>query len=192
MSKLILILAIFVICLSCEESDSLFPERQSVLVKDFKDYENFFPIATIDLSDNGFKDKIHIMYVCFDPEVNHSNLFPNNDNIDEFTFEITKNGLYRPKFDKSALKIGKDFEKFFDEYREKYVSVKSKNENSVVIEFAEEPEWWQFDQTPLNSKGEKMKFICQIDMYEITHDDCRLYIFYDVGGKQIKYVHQRD
>ena len=60
------------------------------------------------------------------------------------------------------MTIGKDFEKYFKEGQEKYLNIKAKNKTPTAIEIRDEPEWWQDDQTPLNSKGQKMKFICHL------------------------------
>jgi hypothetical protein len=45
------------------------------------------------------------MYVSFDPDIDYKKPFPDKDYIDEFTFNLTENGLYQPTFDKSALTI---------------------------------------------------------------------------------------
>ncbi|MNL05658.1 hypothetical protein D3C87_1262690 [compost metagenome] len=189
--KSIILISIFFFSFSCKQNDNFFPDKKTVLITDYSNFDNFFPIATLDLSSKGVKDKIHVMYVSFDPDIDHNKAFPYKDCIDEFTFTITENGLYKPTFDKSALTIGKDFEKYFQEGQEKYLNSKAKNKTSTVIEIIDKPDWWQNDQTPLNSKGQKMKFICQVDIYEIFNDDCRLYVFYDQSDRQVKYIYQR-
>jgi hypothetical protein len=174
----------------CKKSDTNFPDRQSVLTSEFSNYENFFPIATVDLSKKGIADKIHLIYVYFDPA--NTALFPDSDNIDTFTFSIDQNGLYKPSFDKDALVIGKDYEKYFIEGKQKYNKVKSNNADlSLTIDYNSEPEWWQDDETPRNSKGENYKYICQVDIIDITNDDCRMYVFYDQADRKVKCVYQR-
>ena len=177
--------------LGCKQSDTFFPDKKTVLTPEFSNYDNFFPIATLDLGAKGIKDKIHVMYVSFDPDIDHNKPFPNKDYIDEFTFNIVENGLYQPAFDKVAMMIGSGFEKYFKEGQEKYLKAKKENKTSTLIEIIDEPEWWQDDQTPINSKGQKMKFICQVDIYEVFSDDCRLYVFYDKDDRKVKYVYQR-
>lgn len=176
----------------CKQSDRFFPDKKTILTEEFSNFDNFFPIATLDLSSKGIKDKIHVMYVSFDPDIDHRKSFPDSDYIDEFTFNITDNGLYQPTFDKSALVVGKDFKKYFNEGREKYLKAKRDNRTWTLIEIAEEPEWWQVDQTPTNSKGQRMKFICEVDIYDVFNDDCRLYVFYDEADRRVKYVYQRN
>lgn len=174
----------------CKKSDANFPDRKSVLTPEFSDCDNFFPIATFDLTKKGIKDKIHIIYVYFDPANNTS--FPDNDNIDTYTFSIDQNGLYKPSFSKDALVIGKDYEKFFIEGKEKYSKAKFNSVDlSLTIDYHPEPEWWQYDETPKNSKGESYKYICQVDIIDITNDDCRMYVFYDELDRKVKCVYQR-
>lgn len=190
MRTLILISTILLFSFSCKQSDTFFPDKQTVLTTEFSNFENFFPIVTLDLSTKGIKDKIHIMYVSFDPDNYNKKYFPENDNIDEFTFNILENDLYQPVFDKSVLIIGERFKEPFEFGKVKYK--KAKEKKTYLIEMPDEPEWWQNDITPLNSKGKKMKFICQVDMYELSEDDCRLYIFYDKDDKKVKYIYQRN
>jgi hypothetical protein len=174
----------------CKKADSKFPERSNVLTSEFASYENFFPITTVDLNNKGIKDKINIIYVYFDPANRAS--FPDNDNIDNFTFGIEQSGLYRPVFNKEALVIGHDYEKYFVEGKAKYNKAKSNNiDFKFIIEYPSEPKWWQDDETPKNSKGENYKFICQVEIIEITNDDCRMYVFYDEQDRKVKCVYQR-
>ncbi|AOW10379.1 hypothetical protein [Flavobacterium gilvum] len=55
-----------------------------------------------------------------------------------------------------------------------------------------EPSWIGNDQTPLNSKGIKMKFICQMNSETIIDDFCgrEIYLFYDVVDKVAVQIHQ--
>jgi hypothetical protein len=174
----------------CKKSDIHFPDRQNVLTPEFSNYENFLPIATLDLTKKGIKDKIHLIYVYFDPS--NTTSFPDNDNIDLITFNIDPNGLYKPSFNTDVLIIGKDYEKYFAEGKEKYNNSKSNNiDLSLTIDYPSEAEWWQHDETPKNSRGENYKFICQVEIIDITNDDCRMYVFYDPLEKKVKCVYQR-
>jgi hypothetical protein len=174
----------------CKKSDTNFPDRKSVLTPEFSNYENFFPIATVDLTKKGIKDKIHIIYVYFDPA--NKTAFPDNDNIDTFTFDIDQNGLYKPFFSKDALVIGNDYEKYYIEGKEKYYKKKANNADlSLTIDYPSEPEWWQYDETPKTSNGENYKFICQVEIIDITNDDCRMYVFYDEQDRKVKCIYQR-
>lgn len=178
----------------CINNDIKFPERKDVLTTEFSKFENFFPLATIDLSKKGIKEKIHIIYVSFNynGKENDEN-FPENESIGNFTFKIQENGLYMPTFSKNALKIEKDYKKYFIENKNKFLKAKAENKNVFkFIEEFEKPDWWQADETPINSKGEKFKFICQFEMNNICDDDCCVYVFYDKTDKEVKYIHQYD
>ena len=179
---------------ACYQSDVKFPEKKEVLTNEFSEFENFFPLATIDLSDKGIKDKIHIIFVSFnyDGKEKDEN-FPKNESMGNFTFKIQENGVYKPTFSKNALKIDEKYEKYFIENKKMYLKAKSENKN--VFEFIQKfdkPQWWQDDETPINSKGEKFKFICQFEMYNIFNDDCGVFVFYDETDKEVKYIHQYD
>lgn len=181
-----------ILLFSCKQNEKLVDERQVILTSEFSGYDNFFPIASLDLTSKGVKDKIHVMYVSFDPGPNYESAFSKGENIDRFSFKISENGKYRPMFNKTALGIGGDFKDFFKEDLESYRSAKKNDDLSELIDFAEEPGWWQYDETPLNSKGKPMRFICQVDMGRIlVNDDCRLYVFYDEIDRVVKYVYQR-
>jgi hypothetical protein len=189
MKHTLLFISILLLNIGCKSNQKFFPEKKRILISEFSNFENFFPIATIEINDLSLKDKIHIMYVAFDPDIDHEKPFAESDNIDEFTFNILDNGLYQPTFDSSALVIGDRFKEYFDLGKEKYE--KEKENGTYIIETPNDPEWWQNDRTPLNSKGQKMKFICQVDMYKLSGDDCRLYVFYDNPDKKVKYIYQR-
>jgi hypothetical protein len=62
------------------------------------------------------------------------------------------------------------------------------------IELRKKPRWIQSDETPLNSKGKKMRFICQINSGSIISDYCEreIYLFYDAGDNVAVQVHQID
>ena len=53
--------------------------KESMLTADFSHFENFFPVKTLDLSKHGVRDKIHVMYVSFDPDVDHEKAFPGGE-----------------------------------------------------------------------------------------------------------------
>jgi hypothetical protein len=189
---LLSILTIMFLNFGCKTNHDYLPDKKKVLTPDFSNYENFFPIATLDLAHKGIQDKIHIMYVSFDPSIDHRKPFPGADYIDEFSFNITNEGLFKPTFDKSALIIGNDFRKYFVEGQAKYNKAMQTNQASTLINFSDEPGWWQDDQTPMNSKGKPMTFICQLDIYEVFNDDSRLFVFYDKDDRAVKYIYQRD
>lgn len=170
----------------------LFPDKTKVLDASLVKYDNFFPVASLDLSAKGISIPIHVVYVSFDPAIDDSTLFIKPDYIDEFTFDIMDDGKLKPTFNKKALTITNGFIKYFKEGQAKYRKAKKEMKSIYeLVDFPDEPEWWQYDQTPKNSKGDNYKFICQLDMYEVVDDDCRMFIFYDENEKKIKCVYQR-
>ncbi len=175
-----------------DNSHKLFPNKGDIIVEGFSKYENFFPIATLDLSSKGIKDPMHIVYVSFDPAIDDSTIFPKPDYIDEFTFDIVESGKLKPTFNEKALAITDEFRKYFKEGIKKYQKAKKGTKDvNKIIDFVEEPEWWQADQTPINAKGEKYKFICELELSEIIDDDCKMFVFYDKSDRKIKVVYQR-
>lgn len=171
---------------------SLFPDKSRVLEATFINYDNFFPVATLDLSLNGISIPIHIVYVSFDPAIDDSTLFVKPDYIDEFTYDIMNDGKLRPTFDPKALAITDGFKKYFKQGQTKYRKAKKETKSAFeFINFPDQPEWWQYDQTPKNLKGDNYKFICELDMYDIVDDDCRMFVFYDKDDQRIKCVYQR-
>ena len=174
------------------DNKELFPDRKDILVDNSSKFENYFPIATLDLKEKGIKDKIHIVYVSFDPAIDDSTLFPKSDNIDDFTFFITDDGKLKPTFSDNALTIGSKFKEYFAKAKKQYSKAKKEVKTiDEIFEFPTEPLWIQYDQTPLNSKGEPYKFICELDVQYIVDDDCKMFVFYDELDKKIKCIYQR-
>lgn len=177
--------------LSCTGNNE-FSEDSGWLADEFTKSENFFVLETLDLSNKGIKDRIQVIYVPFDPDTDEE-AFSGNENIDNFSFKIGRDGKYHPLFNKSALAIGKDFREYFLEDLSAYKKALSENKISQWIKLTDKPEWWQYDETPLNSRGKPMKFICQVDMGRIiVNDDCRLFVFYDETDRIVKNIYQRD
>jgi hypothetical protein len=192
--KNVTILLSLLICLGCTPSvkkEGSFPDRAVMLKAEYAKYENFFPIATLDLKEKGITDKIHVMYVAIDPDNDDDSFFPGNDYLDEFTFHISKDGLYTPTFKKSVLKISSDFRGYFNEGKSIYDKRNLRKSHGNLVQTLSKPEWWQYDQTPLNSKKQKMTFICQVNISYLFNDDCRLYVFYDKADRVVKYIYQR-
>jgi hypothetical protein len=187
-----LILLIIALVLVNVESKN-FPSKTEILVNDFAEYENFFPIATLDLKEKGVAHKIHIMYVSFNysgKKVDRN--FPKGENMDCFTFKIETNGLYRPTFRKKAMVIDKLYKPYFEKTKSSYLKVKADNLDVIQnIQMLKQPNWLQNDATPINSLGHEYRFICQFESEIISSDDSWIYVFYDEHDKCVKYVHQR-
>lgn len=189
--KKILFFSLLIGLLSCTRNNEV-SEDSNWLTAEFTESENFFVLETLDLSSKGIKDRIHVIYVPFDPDTEEE-AFPGNDNIDNFSFKIESDGKYRPLFNKSALTVGNDFNEYFLEDLSAYRKALSNDNIGQWINLTDKPEWWQYDETPLNSRGKPMKFICQVDMGRIiVNDDCRLFVFYDETDRIVKCIYQRD
>ncbi|QYJ69092.1 hypothetical protein [Flavobacterium litorale] len=162
----------------------------------FDKYENFLPLVTLDLSYKGIRDKIHIIFVCFahssrpiDPD------FPLGESMGNYTFKIEENNLYKPIFSKNALNIDNKYLNHFELIQIEYSKLKKMNKDILhTITTPNKPEWWQNDQTPLNSIGKEFKFVCQLEMDKIFGDHALMctYIFYDEHDREVKYIHQLD
>ena len=170
----------------------LFPARKDILVDISSKFDNFFPIATLDLTKKGIKDKIHVVYVSFDPAIEDSTLFPKSDNIDEFTFIITDDGKLNPTFSDNALTVSSKFKEYFAKAKKQYSKAKKEVKTiDEIFDFPNEPLWIQYDQTPANSKGQLYKFICELDVQLLVADDCKMFVFYDELDRKIKCIYQR-
>ena len=174
------------------DNKELFPDKKDVLVDNSSKFDNYFPIATLDLKEKGIKDKIHIVYVCFDPAIDDSTLFPKSDNIDEFTFIIMNDGKLKPTFSDKALTIGNKFLEYFAKAKKQYGKAKKELKTiDEIFDFPTEPLWIQDDQTPTNSKGQPYTFICELDVQYLVNDDCKMFVFYDGLDNKIKCIYQR-
>lgn len=171
---------------------AFFPEKHKVLAEPFAQFDNFFPLAIIDLSFLGYEKQVPLVYTFLDPEIKEHNFESLSDNVDDFGFSIGPNGILTPQFKVNALSITKLFENDFKKTVQNFQEiVESKIEIASLIEFLDEPEWWQWDQTPKNSKGQNMEFICQVEIYDLKFDSCRMYFFIDFDDNNIRCVYQR-
>jgi len=167
---------------------SLFPKKEQVLTNGFFQYENFFPIATIELERSGNKFSVPIIYTFFESSNAYEEFFSEGEYGGSFSFQLVDDRC-KPTINKHALKINDDYQEFLLQSIQKYNSY---SKHFVPIEFPSEPTWWQSDETPLNENGEQLMFICQLDLYEIVDDDYRLFIFYDFESDKVKNIYQRD
>lgn len=163
-----------------EPTVNYFPSKNSVLPEKHTEFDNFFPIAIIDYKSEELEIKIPIVYVFFDASIIDPQL------IDNYSFTL-ENNILLPNFKKHNLEISSDYIKHLNESLQTYKTAKS---SDIFINFCNKPEWWQWDETP-QSKNGKMKFICQIDVYDIVNDDARLYIFFNSITSELRIITQR-
>ncbi len=174
--------------LSCDNQGN---NEESVFVREFQKTENLIYLTTVDHSTNNAEVKIPLVYTCFDPDIDSDGLFPDEDNVDCFSFRIQPDGTLKPTFKKDALRITSGFMDFVKSEQESF-ETSQKNRIVLPVSRSEKPRWWQYDATPVNSKGEKMEFVCQLELGRIFGDDAMMYVFYDKTDQLIKYIYQRD
>lgn len=166
----------------------LFPKREQVLTDDFSHFQNFFPIATIEIDEGGSTIPIHIIYTFFQATNADEQFFAEGEYGGNFSFQIVGD-LCRPTLQEEALRIDEDYHEFLDKAIAKYDDF---GKWYAPLDFPPQPEFWQNDDTPLSKTGEPMRFICQLDLADIVDDDCRLFIFVDLTENIIRTVYQRD
>ncbi len=169
-----------------------FPKLTSFVINEFSNSDNIFPIAFVNIDIDKRSYKIPISYSLLHHTTDSTYFVFKNDNAGNYCFEILDNGLCKPKFKKETLKLPSNYLQFLERTRRNYDSVKSKINLSNYINFLAEPEWWQNDATPKDDEGKPLKFICQLELRDITTDDCSLYIFFDKKKKLVRQIYQRD
>jgi len=169
-----------------------FPALKDFVPVEYAKTNNLIPIAILDLSKEGIYDKIPISYSMLNSSVDSSNFLVKGDFIDKYSFKIQSDGKFLPLFTLNALKLPNNLTQYLNPTLSKVDSAKKNIDLAAYIKFYPEPQWWQNDASPLTDEGKPMKFICQIELVQITEDDCCLYIFYDSQNKIVKQIYQRD
>lgn len=164
--------------------------------------KHFKPLASIDLSiiDKSWKGQVFVVYFNDDPYCEESAKYLNDFcDGEKVTFDIIS-GKYKFKADFNYFLTTDEWKKWLEmgdkSYGEFLERLKTEKINPIEFIFGlnEKPEWLQSDETPLNSKGKKMKFICQMDSGDIVDDYCgeMIYLFYDPVDQIAVQVHQID
>ncbi len=188
-----LIISTFISCTVLGQNQiESFPKLTSFIIKEFSNSDNIFPIASINISIDKKSYKIPIAYSLLHYSIDSTYFVNKKDNIDNYCFEILTNGLCKPLFKKEALKLPPEYLQFLERTKNNYDSIKSKINLSNYINFLTEPDWWQNDATPKDDEGKPLKFICQLELKDITTDDCVLYIFFDKKKMLVRQIYQRD
>ena len=168
-----------------------FPEPTNYLPQEYLRTNNIFLIALLDLNKQGISEKIPILYSHF-YDTDTSEFLIKGEDLENYSIKINKDNSFSPNFTPKALALPADYIKYLEEDRKKILKAKQNINLAEVIEFYKEPNWWQNDQTPLDSNSKPMKFICQIELGKITANDCCLYNFYDKSTKTVVNVYQWD
>jgi hypothetical protein len=181
----------------------LCPDINKVFSDNFEENKKHFkPLASIDLSiiDSLLSGEIFLVYFNNDPYCNETvksfNEFCNESKV---SFDIIDN-KYKFKTDFGYFQTNEDWKKWllmgdksYSQFLEK-LKTENINQNEFLENLNGEPNWIQADETPMNSKGVPMKFICQMSSHKIVKDYCgeEIYLFYDpIDGIAVQ-VHQID
>ena len=181
----------------------LCPDINEVFVDRVDEYKKHFkPLASIDLSlvNTKWTGKVYVVYFNDDPYCEESRKFLNSDcDGEKVTFDII-DGKYKFRADfgyfitnddwKEWLEKGdKSYAEFFEEQK-----ANPSRPDDFIKNIGKKPKWLQSDETPLNSKGQKMKFICQMNSGDIVNDYCEeeIFLFYDPTDNVAVQVHQID
>lgn len=190
-------LTLFFFCLlaSCsllgQQKVESFPSLDNIIEADFAQSDNIFPIAVVNVNLDGESFKIPISYSLLHGDVDTNLFLVKGDNIDHYSFTLLEDGKAKPMFKKEVLALPDSWLPYLTKAKQKFESAKSQIDLNKYIKFYRRPNWWQYDETPLCSDGTLMKFICQVELYDITADFCCLYIFFDKQNKLVKQVYQR-
>jgi hypothetical protein len=181
----------------------LCPDISEVFYGEHEEYRKYFkPLVSIDLSlvNKAWKGNVFMVYFNDDPYCVESKQFLNDDcDGTKVTFDIIE-GKYKFKADFGYFKTNDDWKEWLqmgeESYNEFLGSLISEPEDGkdLIDQFNKKPKWLQSDETPTNSKGEKMKFICQMNSGRIITDYCEeeIYLFYDPVDNVAVQVHQID
>ena len=186
-----LISILFVSCKTNSQTEG-FPDVSKIIDNSFKSIDKLFPVAMLDISNKGYKERIPIIF-AYITELNNENEFlRKGDGISSYSFQKMPDGKYKPLFTEKALSLNKSHEEFLKKTIIHYDSVKTKLNIRSFLEFPSGPDWWQNDETPLSSNGKKMIFICQLEFYKLTSNDSKGFIFYDPESKIVTHIIQWD
>lgn len=168
-----------------------FPQLSTLVTEEFKSSNNLFPIAQVQVILENKQFRIPIIYSYLFHTIDSKLFFFKGDYVDNYSFQILENGICKPMFQKEALLVSKDQERFLNDTKRNYENAKLNLNLTQMIEFPDTPDWWQFDQTPIDEFGKPLIFICEINLLQIFDDDCKIYVFFDPQMKLVRLVYQR-
>jgi hypothetical protein len=168
-----------------------FPKLTNFIIVKFANSNNIFPIAFIEVKIENQNYKIPISYSFLTHRIDNKHFLHKDDNIDNYCFKVLEKGICKPLFKKEALILPPNERHLLITTRRRYDSIRTKINLKDYIEFTNEPEWWQNDQTPIDEKGKPLTFICQIGLIDIFDDDCKMFVFFDSKRKIVRQIYQR-
>ncbi len=174
-------------CIKNQYTVTQYPELKEIVVAEFSNSSNIFPIAILGKG----KDRIPVFYSLMHYSTDSSYFGIQGDNIDKYSLKTLNNGQIQPLYKSDALKLPDEYKKYHYALLETWNQAKKKVNVAQLFRFSREPEWWQADETLLDPTLKKYTFIGQIELQSLTNDDCCLYVFYDQKSKITKYIIQR-
>ena len=102
---------LFVCCKTNSQTES-FPDVSKIIDNSFKSIDKLFPVAMLDMSNKGYKEKIPIIYAYFTEHNNENEFLKKGDNISSYSFQKMPDGKYKPLFTEKALNLDKSYEEY--------------------------------------------------------------------------------
>ncbi|MBO9657286.1 MAG: hypothetical protein J7527_00510 [Chitinophagaceae bacterium] len=168
---------------------NFFPEKEEILVSEFAEFANFFPITILEGEYAGETFRIPVIYTFFEGSQAESRYFATDEYAGDFSFHV-KGEKFRPSFDNRALVITDEYRQFLDESLMTFARMKSSR--GWPLSFPPAPRWLQADDTPMSAKGRPLQFICQLELAGLVDDDCMMYVFLNPETGSVRTVYQRD
>ena len=121
----ILIVSVLLATCNSQSQTESFPDVSILIDNSFKSVDKLFPVAMLDISNKGYKEKIPIIYAYFTEHNNEKEFLKKGDDISSYSFQKMGNGKYRPLFTEKALNFDKSYEEFLMKTKRHYDSVKT-------------------------------------------------------------------
>ena len=164
-----------------------YPECKLYLEENLQSKSNVYCLALIDAVIDGTEYKIPVTFIEFDPAFGE---YDENEYIDFYAMFLNSKNKYTI-LEKHDLTISDGYREYHQKFLDAFAEARSTKNPSDYMAFKKKPEWLQNEMFPYNSKGEKFRFICQIEMDNFGSDDCWFYVFFDPETKTVKNLYQR-
>lgn len=199
MQRILLIFTLFLSSrqLTAQSRIIAFPAQTDLVTKEFSKEKNLIPLAIIEYSEDNSTVKIPIFYSLFHYQIDSNLFLIKGEYLNSYSMKLEKDGKVRPMFKPGALRLPQDHEIYLTNTINTIDSARAQGKIKGIIHLYNEPDWLQYDMTPMTKTGKPMLFICQVDFESIVNsaivmDSPVIYIFYDPVSKMIKYVYQWD
>lgn len=185
---------------------TMFPEPVAVFADAVEQHAKFlFPLFSINLNliNPLWDGKLHMLQFNEDP-YNPVGAKTFNEYCTDcmIAFDVI-DGKYSFKTDFDYFSLTKDWIQWFEKTKEGYNAVKKNYQatgylskpgrsSGVFEQIGGEPEWMQYDETPVDPEGNPMTFICRVYTSNYMDDSCSkdLYLFYSHNCKLAVLLYQ--